>query len=105
MDVRTAWQTLRDGGVPLAIAGTGAPAAAEELARATIAAVAEGPRGREAEALAAWVLAWHQHWPESFREAFGNQPPVLAWAAAVFTDAGRYLKLRRIALENLAGVL
>ena len=103
--MRSAWQTLRDGGVPLATASTGAATSPAELAAATHAAIAGASPGREAEALAAWVFAWHHHWPDGFRAAFGEAHPVLAWAAAHCPDADRYLKLRRIAIENLARVL
>jgi hypothetical protein len=77
--------------LPLAIEGTGSTATVAELAGATRAAVAERPSGRDSEALAAFVFAWHHH--------------LLAWAGQQFSDDGRYLKLRRIAIENLAHVL
>ncbi len=76
-----------------------------ELAAATRAAVAEEPQGRDSEALAAFVFAWHHHWPEVFQAAFGDARAGLAWAGQQFSDDGRYLKLRRIAIENLAHVL
>jgi len=104
--MRSPWQILRDGGLPLAIAGTGAAITVHELAGATRAAVAENPTGRESEALAAFVFAWRHHWPGSFHGAFGDEEPeLLAWAGRQFSDDGRYLKLRRIAIENLAHVL
>jgi len=70
--VDTAWQTLRDGGVPLAMAPSGGAITVEALAAAAQVAVAGGPVGREAEALAAWLFAWQQHWPDGFRAAFGE---------------------------------
>lgn len=77
-----------------------------ELAAATRAAVAENPAGRDSEALAAFVFAWHHHWPRVFQGAFGEAGSgLLAWAGQQFSDDGRYLKLRRIAIENLAHVL
>jgi len=77
-----------------------------ELAAATRAAVAEHPVGREGEALAAFVFAWHHHWPRVFSGAFGDAGGgLLTWAGHQFSDDGRYLKLRRIAIENLAHVL
>jgi hypothetical protein len=104
--MRSPWQILRDGGLPLAIEGTGSPATAAELAGATRAAVAERPSGRDSEALAAFVFAWHHHWPAVFQAAFGDDGAgLLAWAGQQFSDDGRYLKLRRIAIENLAHVL
>lgn len=77
-----------------------------ELAAAAWSAVAEDPTGREAEALAAFLFAWHHHWPRQFGAAFGDRAGLLlAWAAGQFSDDGRYAKLRRIAIENLAHVL
>jgi hypothetical protein len=77
-----------------------------ELADATRAAVEEHPTGRDSEALAAFVFAWHHHWPQVFRGAFGDSAGrLLTWAGQQFSDDGRYLKLRRIAIENLAHVL
>jgi hypothetical protein len=105
-DMRSPWQILRDGGLPLAIEGTGGFATASELAAATRATVAEAPTGRDGEALAAFVFAWHHHRPRVFEGMFGAAGAgLLAWAAQQFSDDGRYLKLRRIAIENLAHVL
>jgi hypothetical protein len=56
-DMRSPWQILRDGGLPLATERTGEATTASELAEATRAAVAEQPVGREGEALAAFVFA------------------------------------------------
>jgi hypothetical protein len=104
--VTEVWQILRDGGLPLAMPRTGQTRTAAELAAAACAAIAEQPTGRDADALAAFVRAWRQHWPSSFAAALGERgAAVLAWADAHVGDANRYLKLRRIALENLAQVL
>jgi hypothetical protein len=41
-----------------------------------------------------------------FQDAFGDiGSELLVWAAQQFDDDGRYVKLRRIAIENLAHVL
>jgi hypothetical protein len=104
--MREVWQILRDGGLPLAIASSGVTRTQSELATATRAAIAEGPIGRDAEALAAYVFAWHQHWPASFASELGDDAEaVIAWATLNAIDENRYLKLRRIALENLARIL
>jgi hypothetical protein len=104
--MRDAWQILRDGGLPLATERTGLPTTAAELAAATREAITTGPVGRDAEALAAFVLAWHHHWPTTFNTELGTDvPAVLDWASRNTNDANRYLKLRRIALENLARVI
>lgn len=104
--MRSPWQILRDGGLPLAIEPSGASPAPDELAAATRAAVAEDPTGRQGEALAAFVFAWQHHWPRVFQAVFGGDGAgLLAWAGNQFSDDGRYLKLRRIAIENLSHVL
>lgn len=100
------WQTLRDGGLPLALPTSGARPTPPALADAALAAIAAAPVGREAEALAAYIFAWHQHWPDSFAQSFStSKDDVLAWATSAAIDDNRYLKLRRIALANLAAVL
>lgn len=97
------WQILRAGGVPLALPTMRAHVQPDELAAATRAAISMGPSGRDAEALAAWIFAWQQHWPRSFAANLGDDAPaVTEWAAQHTVDANRYVKLRRIALENLA---
>jgi hypothetical protein len=101
-----AWQILRDSGLPLALPSSGVVRSLEELASATQAAIAQRPTGRDAEALAAFVFAWHHHWPASFERGLGaDASSVVDWAARNAIDEGRYLKLRRIALENLAQIL
>ncbi len=59
--------------------------------------------GRDAEALAAFILAWRGHWPSSFAGVLGDDE--ISWAEQHRADAGRYLKLRRIAIANLAHIL
>jgi hypothetical protein len=105
-EMPTAWQILRDGGLPLAIDGTGTRRAPSELAAAIRLAVAEGPQGRDAEALAAYVFAWHHRWARSFADELGDAAgPVLGWARGAVVDDNRYLKLRRISIERLATIL
>jgi len=100
------WQTLRAGGLPLAIEPAPTVPAPATLATSARRAIATGACGREAEALAAWLFAWAHHWPSSFAASFaGDRHEVLAWAARAAVDDNRYLKLRRIAIENLATIL
>jgi hypothetical protein len=104
--MRDAWQILRDGGLPLAAPRSGVHPEPAALAAAVRTAIASNPDGRDADALAAFVFAWHHHWPTSFAtELGGASADVLDWARAHTPDADRYLKLRRIAVENLATVL
>jgi hypothetical protein len=101
-----AWQILRAGGLPLATPGATETPTAAELAVAARIAIDSKPGGREGDALAAFVLAWRHHWPASFAAEFGDDADAtLAWASRQIDDPGRYLKLRRIAVENLAIVL
>jgi hypothetical protein len=77
-----------------------------EIARATRVALGEAPAGRDAEALAAFLCAWRSHWPESYATALGEDAEhAHAWAERAALDPGRHVKLRRIAIENLARVL
>ena len=102
----TAWQILRDGGLPLGQPSSGVRRTAHELATATRAAIALDPTGREADALAAFILGWQHHWPACFAaELAADAGDALAWAARNVVDANRYLKLRRIAIENLSKVI
>jgi len=97
------WQILRDAGLPLATARGDRTPSTAELSAAARAAIAQSPTGREAEALAAFILAWSQHWPVSFAAACDDS--MVEWASRNSLDPNRYLKLRRIALANLASVL
>ena len=100
------WQILRAGGVPLALPASDRRVEAKDLAAATRAVIEAQPTGRDAEALAAWLFAWQHHWPQSFAAALADDATaVVEWAGRHIVDANRYLKLRRIALENLAQLL
>lgn len=60
----------------------------------------------QAAALQAWLRAWRHHWPSRFEAELGERgDDVLAALAGRALDENRYLKLRRIAVENLAGFL
>ena len=54
----------------------------------------------------AWLSAFEHHWPTRFHALFGTQgAELLSALRGELTDENRYLKLRRIAVENLSGVL
>jgi hypothetical protein len=61
---------------------------------------------RQRVSLLAWLQAWASAFPTSFRGAFADEGvAMLAKAAEWEVDAGRYVKLRRIARERLLRVL
>lgn len=58
------------------------------------------------EPLLAWLRGFKHHWPGSFAAILGPAgEECLARLAALPVDSNRYLKLRRIAIENLAPIL
>jgi hypothetical protein len=105
-----AWEVLTDAGVP-----DGAPrtpprapldAGLVPQALSAISERADELAPHELECLAAWLSAFQHHWPDRFGSILGA---VGARAHALVSpydvDPNRYLKLRRIAVENLAGRL
>ena len=77
--------------------------------RAAVAAVA-GQRSEidpwHREPLLAWLRGFQHHWPESFATILGPAgEECLARLSALPIDSNRYLKLRRIAIENLSRFL
>jgi hypothetical protein len=105
-----AWQVLESAGVPCGPASSTKPELSDLVAvvRATrdVLARVGSLDERQRVSLLAWLRAWASAFPTSFREAFGDEgDQVLARAAEGVEDAGRYLKLRRIAREKLLFVL
>lgn len=102
------WKTLRSAGLPEGAArpSEGGPLAAEEVAAAVRALGERADALTEAERdpLAAWLAAFHHHWPDRYRAILGEAGEALRQRVRP-TDPNRYLKLRRIAVENLAGRL
>jgi len=104
--MRDAWQILHRAGLPMAGERTGEPPSEEEIADATRAVIATEITGRKRDALVAFIDAWRQHWPTSFaRSLSGDAAAVAHWSDSHRGDEGRRLKLRRIALANLATTL
>ena len=102
-----AWNVLSAAGLPLGGAGPRGGRVEWGAVRAAL-AVAVDEAGRDAwllEPLVGWLRAFRQHWPEKFARALGpDGDAALASLEALPLDANRYLKLRRIALDNLARV-
>ena len=73
--------------------------------REAVREVASRP-GIDVAPLLAWLRAWQHHWGSHFRATFGDEGEgIVQRLRARLDDENRYLKLRRIAIENLAAVL
>ena len=107
--MRDDWELLKTSGLPDGAirAKPSGPLAAD--LRAIVARISEDfdrlePSRREP--LLAWLKAWKHHWPEQFQRTLGSTGErCLAKLEATPTDPNRYLKLRRIAVENLSRLL
>lgn len=105
-----AWEILAASGVP-AGAIRAAPDRTLEGARLRTALdeVTRRPEAlteREADPLLAWLRGFRQHWPVRFDQILGVAgSSALAALETRRSDPNRYLKLRRIAIENLSRVL
>ncbi len=61
---------------------------------------------RQVEPLLAWLRGWRHHWRDSFAASLGAEGEhLIARLEQRAPDPNRYLKLRRIAIENLSRVL
>ena len=61
---------------------------------------------RSIEPLLSWLRAFESHWPARFNAELGDAGRnLIVQLESRSPDPNRYLKLRRIALENLAAVL
>jgi hypothetical protein len=104
------WEVLAAGGLPEGPAPR-VPRGPVDVARlrAAVTAVA-AQRGEidrwHVEPLLAWLRGFKHHWPESFTNILGPAgEECLARLAALPADPNRYLKLRRIAIDNLSRIL
>jgi hypothetical protein len=105
--MQTAWDVLTEAGVPDGAArippSARLDAAAVANALATVADDAAPLEAHEQECLGAWLAAFRHHWPDRFSAVLGPLGErVLERCTAGDLDPNRYLKLRRIATENLA---
>ncbi|MBI4703231.1 MAG: hypothetical protein HY744_19110 [Deltaproteobacteria bacterium] len=102
------WKPLCEAGVPWGAVRPAAhgpfdgPRVRRALGRVALEldAAAEGQR----DALLAWLHGFRHHWPQRYAAEIGADGDALA-ARLAPADENRYLKLRRIAIENLAGML
>lgn len=99
-----AWKVLVAAGVPL---GAPTPASGDRFVdtevRAALAMVLQRPvpSERERDALAGWAGALRAHFPARAAGVLADAADALA-RLAEGVEAGRYLKLRRVALGRLA---
>lgn len=105
------WEALCAWGVP-GQAARARPARAWEGAsvRALFAAAHasrfEGFDQTMRECLLAWLRGFRHHWPDRFEATLGSEgDAAIAALDDAAVDPGRYLKLRRIAIENLASIV
>jgi hypothetical protein len=60
----------------------------------------------ERAVLLAWLEGWRHHWPSRFQRELGTPAEALCIELARRgVDRDRFLKLRRIAVENLGAIL
>lgn len=61
---------------------------------------------RRREPLLAWLAAFEHHWPSRFERTLGSTGrDSLAHLQGLDIDDNKYLKLRRIAIDHLAGLI
>jgi hypothetical protein len=104
--MRSPWDVLCEAGVPDG-ALRPAPAGALDVTAvgAALRTLAAGDRLATAkrDCLGAWLGAFRRHWPDQFGAMFGPLGESLfAECTTGDVDLNRYLKLRRIAIANLA---
>jgi hypothetical protein len=105
--VTDAWSTLERAGLPTgAVRPPPSTFDAASVREAVGALAASRVAAGDREPLLAWLRAWRHHWSASFAATLGREGDALiARLEADPYDVNRYLKLRRIAIENLSHVL
>jgi hypothetical protein len=107
--VAVPWKVLVEAGVPDgAVRFEPARLNRQDVSQAVhdLAAAPESIEPRQVEPLLAWLRGWRRHWPGSFGSVLGPEGDRLIACLETRTpDVTRYLKLRRIAVENLSRVL
>jgi len=105
--MEAAWKILTDAGVPegapRALAAVTFDDARVREALARVARELDALDGRQRDALASWLCGFGDHWPARFAATLGDEGRnLLARLEEAPLDEGRHVKLRRIAIENLA---
>ncbi|MHB1846607.1 MAG: hypothetical protein ACYCWW_17440 [Deltaproteobacteria bacterium] len=97
------WKVLEEAGVPIGALRPAKPRSGRSLREALREALSAPAPESSLEALWAWLRAFRQHWPARFSACLGEDGlAALRELSARPFDENRYLKLRRIALANLA---
>ncbi|MEE8409516.1 MAG: hypothetical protein V3T05_07920 [Myxococcota bacterium] len=102
------WKLLVDLGLPDGAAKprSSARLPVKRLRAAVLEEAGATTKPRHTELLLAWLSAWRRHWPSAFIEVFGQAGvDLIVELRSRPHDPNRYLKLRRIATENLAQIL
>jgi hypothetical protein len=104
--MREAWKVLASAGLPLGHSEGATRFDDASVRKHLQAVIAAGVPacGPERDALAAWLGALCDHFPGRAAR-LGSDLPALAENLRGGVDPGRYVKLRRIALERLAGLI
>jgi hypothetical protein len=105
--MQTPWEVLCEAGVPdgavRPISTTALDATGLTHALRTLASPSTALARHEQECLGAWLAAFRHHWPDRFTEMLGPLgESLLSRCTSGDLDRNRYLKLRRIATQNLA---
>jgi hypothetical protein len=107
--VTPAWKLVMKAGMPDGAVRPGPVRLDRRRIRIALAELARGIGAlepRQVEPLLAWLRGWQHHWPRSFAEIVGaDAEGLIPGLEARRPDPNRYLKLRRIAVENLSRVL
>jgi hypothetical protein len=107
--VASGWEVLVQAGVPDGALRPGPRGLDRRRVREAIEDLArhlEALEPRQVEPLLGWLRGWRHHWRSSFVTSLGAEgESLIARLEERAPDPNRYLKLRRIAVENLSRVL
>lgn len=104
--VNDPWEVLRAAGVPSGAVRPGPTRFDPDALREALGIVTTGELSElDGACLCAWLAALGHHWPSRFEAVAGENGRALLARLRATADDGRVIKLRRIAVSNLARVL